>query len=130
MVYRKKNQELLPNEPTKVQKIIGYGGPLDMGGNQDKAPPENKTGQLLFDTDFECGNIDQVRQRSPVEYDLWMRNDTNGSSNLQWFYFRMQNPAMCDMIRINVVNFTKGNSLFYYGMKPSFWSLKSHLKNG
>ena len=61
-----------------------------MGGNQDKAPPENKTGQLIFDTDFECGNIDQVRQRSPVEYDLWMRNDTNGSSNLQWFYFRRQ----------------------------------------
>ena len=61
LVYRKKNQELLPNEPTKVQKMIGYGGPLDMGGNQDKAPPENKTGQLIFDTDFECGNIDQVR---------------------------------------------------------------------
>ena len=44
MVYRKKNQELLPTEPTKVQKIIGHGGPLDMGGNQDNAPPENKTG--------------------------------------------------------------------------------------
>ena len=67
--------------------------------------------------------------RSAVEYDIWMRNDTNGSSNLQWFYFRMQNVS-ADMIRINVVNFTKGNSLFYYGMKPSFWSLKSHLKNG
>jgi hypothetical protein len=48
----------LPNEPIKVQKIIGYGGPLDMGGNQDNRPTENKTGQLLFDCEFECGNID------------------------------------------------------------------------
>lgn len=65
-----------------------------------------------------------------VEYDIWIRNDTNGSSNLQWFYFKMQNPDnFTDMIRINIVNFTKGNSLFYYGMKPCFWSLRSHEKN-
>ena len=34
------------------------------------------------------------------------------------------------MKRINIVNFTKGNSLFYYGMKPSFWSLKNNQKSG
>jgi hypothetical protein len=65
-----------------------------------------------------------------VEYDLWIRNDTNGGSNLQWFYFRMQNPEkFTETIRINIVNFTKGNSLFYYGMKPSLWSLKNYQKN-
>ena len=37
---------------------------------------------------------------------------------------------MTDEIRINIVNFTKGNSLFYYGMKPSFWSLKNHQQTG
>jgi hypothetical protein len=43
----------------------------------------------------------------------------------------MSNPeGFTDMIRINIVNFTKGNSLFYYGMKPSFWSYKSNSKNG
>lgn len=36
LVYRKKNQEILPSEPNKIIKMIGYGGPLDMGGNQDK----------------------------------------------------------------------------------------------
>jgi len=67
-----------------------------------------------------------------VEYDVWMRNDTNGSANLQWFFFRIRNPEgykdvkVGQMIRINIVNFTKGNSLFYYGMRPSFWSLKSN----
>jgi cytosolic carboxypeptidase protein 4 len=69
--------------------------------------------------------------RTPTEFDLWMRNDTNGSSNLQWFYFRMINPpGFTGKIRINIVNFTKGNSLFYYGMKPSFWSLKNYQKSG
>ena len=34
------------------------------------------------------------------------------------------------MIRINIVNFTKGNSLFYYGMKPSFWSHQAYQKSG
>lgn len=59
-----------------------------------------------------------------------MRNDTNGGSNLQWFFFRVRNPEnMTDMIRINIVNFTKGNSLFYYGMKPSIWSLNANKKN-
>lgn len=74
---------------------------------------------VRFDSEFECGNIDQVRSRSLVEYDIWIRNDTNAASNLQWFYFRMQNPDnFTDVIRVNIVNFTKGNSLFYYGMRP------------
>ena len=129
LIYRKKNQEHLPNDPTKVSRMLGLGGPLDMGGKQTNSV-KNDTGSVIFDSEFECGNIDQVRQRSMVEYDIWIRNDTNGSSNLQWFYFKMQNPeSFTEMIRINVVNFTKGNSLFYYGMKPCFWSLKSHEKN-
>lgn len=89
LIYRKKNQEHLPAEQSRIQKLLGLGGPLDMHGSQEKPLKENRSGHIEFDADFECGNIDQVRQRSPVEYDLWMRNDTNGSSNLQWFYFRM-----------------------------------------
>jgi len=43
----------------------------------------------------------------------------------------MINPeGFTGVIRLNIVNFTKGNSLFYYGMKPSIWSLKTHQKNG
>jgi len=43
----------------------------------------------------------------------------------------MLNPSgFTDKVKINVVNFTKGNSLFYYGMKPSFWSLKNYNARG
>ena len=44
-----------------------------------------------------------------------MRNDTNGNGNLQWFYFRMKNASdFLETIHINLVNFTKGNSLFHH----------------
>ena len=49
------------------------------------------------------------------EYDIWIRNDTNASNNLQWFMFRMKNSAeFTGTIKINIVNFTKGNSLFIH----------------
>ena len=110
--------------------MLNLDGPIMMGGRQKQRAP-NTSNYVLFDSDFECGNIDQIRKRSDVEYDLWIRNDTNGTSNLQWFYFRMRNPEnFTDVIRLNIVNFTKGNSLFYYGMKPSFWSQQNYEING
>jgi len=33
-------------------------------------------------------------------------------------------------IHINIVNFTKGSSLFYYGMKPSFYSIRAQAATG
>ena len=45
--------------------------------------------QVTFDASFECANLDQVRQREPKVFDVWMRNDTNGHGELQWFMFRM-----------------------------------------
>jgi hypothetical protein len=37
---------------------------------------------VIFDGNFECANIEQVRLREPGVYDIWMRNDTNGSGEL------------------------------------------------
>jgi hypothetical protein len=43
----------------------------------------------------------------------------------------MRNPeGFADVVRLNIVNFTKGNSLFYYGMKPSFWSKMAYELHG
>lgn len=74
-----------------------------------------------FDADFESANLDQVRMKNATTFDVWMRNDSNGNGNLQWFYFRMKNTSeFTDTIKINIVNFTKGNSLFHH---------VSHLKS-
>lgn len=61
--------------------MLGLGGPLEMGGRFHERE-KIQADHIVFDAEFECGNIDQVRQRSIVEYDIWIRNDTNGSSNL------------------------------------------------
>ena len=82
--------------------------------------PLNAAGQpvvlndlVTFDGDFECANIEQVRRRNVHTFDVFMRNDSNGNSNLQWFYFRFKNHSdFSGTIRINIVNFTKANSLF------------------
>jgi Cytosolic carboxypeptidase N-terminal domain len=76
-------------------------------------PSQPALDNVLFDADFECGNIDQVRKRRDCEFDIWIRNDTNGTNNLQWFMFRMKNTGdFMGTVKINIVNFTKANSLF------------------
>ena len=73
----------------------------------------NLQSKVTFDADFESANLDQVRMKNATTFDCWMRNDSNGVGNLQWFYFRMKNTSdFLETIRINIVNFSKGNSLF------------------
>jgi hypothetical protein len=40
------------------------------------------SGELQFDSDFECGNLDKVVKVKPFEYDLYMRVDTNTRGHL------------------------------------------------
>ncbi len=49
--------------------------------------PSVSCGELRFDSDFECGNLDMVVKAQPCEYDLYMRVDTNTRGHLQWFFF-------------------------------------------
>jgi len=54
-----------------------------------------------------------VRKKDNRSYDVWMRNDTNGCSHLQWFMFRMRNRGDFEgEVKITIVNFTKEKSLF------------------
>ena len=93
--------------PTHVTNAQGVKVPL----NEELATKQN----VSFDADFESANLDQVRVKNPTTFDCFMRNDTNGNGNLQWFYFRMKNTSeFVDTVHINIVNFTKGNSLFHH----------------
>ena len=75
----------------------------------DAISPENSL--LVFDGDFESANIDQVRKRDNRTYEVWIRDDTNGAQDLQWFMFRMRNNFE-GRVKISIVNFTKRMSLF------------------
>jgi hypothetical protein len=43
--------------------------------------------ELIFDSNFESGNLDTVIKKKDLEYDLFMRVDTNTKGHHQWFYF-------------------------------------------
>lgn len=51
-----------------------------------------------------------------------MSNDVNSIGNNQWFYFSVEGMVVDREYTFNVVNFTKSDSLFNYGMTPVVYS--------
>ncbi len=78
---------------------------------------------LEFDSDFESGNLDLAATKSPNEYDLFMRTDSNTRGHHQWFFFSVRNKSP-GTVRLNVLNFTKDDSLYNQGMRVAVFSEK------
>ena len=121
LVLNKRYNPYLPHVPSEIHKMFGlvrgfanthdFSPPEPTAGNISPTPEEKTT--VIFDTDFECANAEMILQKKKNEFHVFMRNDTNGHSNLQWFAFRMRNaPDFLGQIRIVIVNFTKAHSLF------------------
>lgn len=51
--------------------------------------PTTSKSDLHFDADFECGNLDLVVKVSEMEYDLFMRVDSNTRGHTCWFFFKV-----------------------------------------
>eukprot|EP00825_Cyclidium_porcatum_P049803 TRINITY_DN8686_c0_g1_i1.p1 TRINITY_DN8686_c0_g1~~TRINITY_DN8686_c0_g1_i1.p1 ORF type:complete len:478 (+),score=74.15 TRINITY_DN8686_c0_g1_i1:77-1510(+) len=79
--------------------------------------------QLVFDSRFESGNLYAAYTRQDNIYDLIMQNDINTKGYTQWFYFNVSNTKANQTVRFNIVNFSKKDSPFRYGMKPAIFSL-------
>jgi hypothetical protein len=45
---------------------------------------------LIFDSNFESGNLDMAIKVGEKEYDLYMRVDTNTRGHHQWFHFSVE----------------------------------------
>lgn len=58
-----------------------------------------------------------------------MSNDTNSRGNNQWFYFSVEKMIAGKEYTFSVVNFTKSDSLFNYGMAPVVYSLAENGGN-
>jgi cytosolic carboxypeptidase protein 2/3 len=82
-------------------------------------PKLNLTDELVFDSNFESGNLDMVIKRSENEYNLYMRVDTNTRGHHQWFYFTVTVPGSWNRrtVQFTVCNFTKHVSLYNQGMR-------------
>lgn len=81
--------------------------------------PDLPDSPLKFDSNFEGGNLDMVFSPVEKEYNLYMRVDTNTKGNHQWFYFSVEYPQAYQgkTVKFNVMNFTKGDSLYGSGMR-------------
>lgn len=89
---------------------------------------EDKT--LLFESRFESGNLYLAQKVSDQEYNLLMSNDINTAGHTQWFFFQVRNTKAKNKVRFNILNYSKPDSLFNYGMKVSVYSdKKSERKN-
>lgn len=52
-----------------------------------------------------------------------MGNDTNSTGSNQWFYFSVEGMVPDKEYTFSVINFTKSDSLFNYGMLPAVYSM-------
>ena len=50
-------------------------------------PTIRKEEELNFESRFESGNLDCVVKISELEYDIFLRIDSNTKGHLFWFYF-------------------------------------------
>lgn len=89
--------------------------------------PGDKT--LVFESRFESGNLSMAIKASNEEYNLVLQNDINSKGNTQWFYFQIKNTTAGLDARFNIVNFTKRDSLYNFGMKILIFSETENEKS-
>jgi len=77
---------------------------------------------LIFDSNFECGNLEKAVARSETEYDIYVCSDTNSFGRCQWFYFKVGNTKKASTVRFNIINITKNLHFYKLGMKPLSFS--------
>jgi len=99
------NRKVKSHGETNVYRLLG---------------PEDRT--LLFESRFECGNLYLAQKVSDQDYNLFMQNDINTQGHTQWFYFRVTNTTAGNTVKFTILNYSKPDSLFNYGMKVSIYS--------
>ena len=81
---------------------------------------------LIFDSNFEGGNLKTVLAKSETEYDLTVFSDTNTSAKCQWFYFMVSCTKKNLTVKFNILNLTKSPHFIKEGIKPLVLSEKEN----
>ena len=68
-------------------------------------PRDNDDTTLVFESRFECGNLNLAIKRSETEYDLILQNDSLTNGNTQWFYFKISNTRRDMNVTFHIINF-------------------------
>ena len=94
-----------------------------LGMKQEVEPEE-----LEFESKFEGGNLDKVAKVSDNEYHLYLRCDSNSGGHNQWFYFSICNNSSARELKLNIMNFSKSESLYTQGLQPCVFSTLNSSK--
>jgi hypothetical protein len=79
----------------------------------------NDAQELLFDSDYEGGNLDAVllSPKKEKEYDLYIRVDSNTRGHCNYYCFKVKNKNP-GTYRFNIANLSMKKTLYERGMRP------------
>ncbi|CAD8097392.1 unnamed protein product [Paramecium primaurelia] len=119
-----------PNEAMQFHKQFSAQSNYKMKNSKNYKVKQSQNQQLFvgmnpnfeydikFNSQFESGNLDLAIQKSELEYDLYMRVDTNTKGHTLWYYFEVTGLKNIESIKFNICNFRKKRCLYERGMKP------------
>ncbi|XP_032872401.1 cytosolic carboxypeptidase 3-like, partial [Amblyraja radiata] len=85
---------------------------------------------LIFESRFECGNLQRALKVGEREYTLVLRTDMYTARHTQWFYFQVRNTRRSLPYRFTIVNLMKPSSLYNRGMRPLLYSARDAQDGG
>ena len=93
-------------------------------------PVDENDKTLVFESKFESGNLNLAIKMSDNEYNLMLQNDINTNGHTQWFFFRVSNTTKDLTVKFNILNLSKPDSLYNYGMKVLWLSHQKKANEG
>ena len=73
-----------PSQPKDLKHYISSLLSITQSKLSSPANPD-----IIFDSYFECGNLEAVHEKSSNEFDLILKNDSNTSRHTHWFMFKV-----------------------------------------
>jgi len=98
------------------------------GDSQIVQQPQEQVGDLIFDANFESGNLYKAYYQRENEYDLWLGADLGMDNQRQWFFFQVRNMTPNVPYKFNILNNEKKESQFGKGMQPLVYSMREAIQ--
>ena len=102
--------------------------PITLVKSQIVQQPQEQVGDLIFDANFESGNLYKAYYQRENEYDLWLGADLGMDNQRQWFFFQVRNMTPNVPYKFNILNNEKKESQFGKGMQPLVYSMREAIQ--
>lgn len=90
----------------------------DRRDSEDGCAYKRRLGDLIFDANFEGGNLGFIERIDEFSYDLMIRPDVANPRHRVWFNFTVANQRSNQCVIFNMVNFSENLNLFQLGLTP------------